>query len=216
VEYWRTLRSDEGAVFDAVVELDAAQIKPQVTWGTSPEMVAAIDAIVPDPALEKDPVKREGMERALQYMGLTPRTPIKNIAIDKVFIGSCTNSRIEDLRAAAAIVARRSSPDRADNVKLALVVPGSGLDQGVRPRPKGLDKIFIAAGFEWRATRLFHVPGNERRPPESRRALRLDIQPQFRGAAGRRRTHPPRQSGDGGRGGDSRPLSPMFVSSVDR
>jgi len=146
VEYWRTLRSDEGAVFDAVVELDAAQIKPQVTWGTSPEMVAAIDAIVPDPALEKDPVKREGMERALQYMGLTPRTPIKNIAIDKVFIGSCTNSRIEDLRA-AAIVARGRR--KADNVKLVLVVPGSGLVKR-QAEAEGLDKIFVAAGFEWR------------------------------------------------------------------
>ncbi len=146
VAYWRTLHSDDGAVFDAVVELDAAAIKPQVTWGTSPEMVAAIDGSVPDPALEKDPVKREGMERALQYMGLSPRTPINAITIDKVFIGSCTNSRIEDLRAAAFVARGRH---KADNVKLALVVPGSGLVKR-QAEAEGLDKIFIAAGFEWR------------------------------------------------------------------
>ena len=146
VAYWRTLHSDDGAVFDAVVELDAAAIKPQVTWGTSPEMVAAIDGSVPDPALEKDPVKREGMERALQYMGLNPRTPINAITIDKVFIGSCTNSRIEDLRAAAFVARGRH---KADNVKLALVVPGSGLVKR-QAEAEGLDKIFIAAGFEWR------------------------------------------------------------------
>ncbi|MBL8460306.1 MAG: 3-isopropylmalate dehydratase large subunit, partial [Zoogloea sp.] len=146
VAYWRTLHSDEGAVFDAVVDLDATAIKPQVTWGTSPEMVAAIDACVPDPALEKDPVKREGLERALQYMGLTPRTPINAISIDKVFIGSCTNSRIEDLRAAAFVARGRH---KADNVKLVLVVPGSGLVKR-QAEAEGLDKIFIAAGFEWR------------------------------------------------------------------
>ena len=146
VAYWRTLHSDEGAVFDAVVDLDAATIKPQVTWGTSPEMVAAIDDRVPDPALEKDPVKREGMERALQYMGLSPRTPINAITIDKVFIGSCTNSRIEDLRAAAFVARGRH---KADNVKLVLVVPGSGLVKR-QAEAEGLDKIFIAAGFEWR------------------------------------------------------------------
>jgi len=146
VAYWRTLHSDDGVVFDAVVELDAAAIKPQVTWGTSPEMVAAIDGSVPDPALEKDPVKREGMERALQYMGLNPRTPINAITIDKVFIGSCTNSRIEDLRAAAFVARGRH---KADNVKLALVVPGSGLVKR-QAEAEGLDKIFIAAGFEWR------------------------------------------------------------------
>jgi 3-isopropylmalate/(R)-2-methylmalate dehydratase large subunit len=110
VDYWRTLHSDEGAQFDAVVELDAAKILPQVTWGTSPEMVAAIDGIVPDPALESDPVKREGMERALQYMGLKARTPIAEIPVDKVFIGSCTNSRIEDLRAAAEVAKGAARP----------------------------------------------------------------------------------------------------------
>jgi 3-isopropylmalate/(R)-2-methylmalate dehydratase large subunit len=146
VAYWRTLHSDQGASFDAIIDLDAAAIKPQVTWGTSPEMVASIDGIVPDPVLEKDPVKREGMERALQYMGLTPRTPIKNIAVDVVFIGSCTNSRIEDLRAAAVVARGRR---KADNVKQVLVVPGSGLVKR-QAEAEGLDKIFVAAGFEWR------------------------------------------------------------------
>ncbi|MBA3995972.1 MAG: 3-isopropylmalate dehydratase large subunit [Candidatus Accumulibacter sp.] len=146
VAYWRTLHSDEGAQFDAVVDVRAEEIKPQVTWGTSPEMVVAIDATVPDPARENDPVKREGMERALQYMGLAPNTAIKDIKVDKIFIGSCTNSRIEDLRAAAAVVKGRRV---AGNVKLALVVPGSGLVKQQAER-EGLDKVFLAAGFEWR------------------------------------------------------------------
>jgi 3-isopropylmalate/(R)-2-methylmalate dehydratase large subunit len=143
---WRTLHSDEDAVFDCVLDLRAEEIQPQVTWGTSPEMVVAIDACVPDPAMEKDPVKREGMERALQYMGLNPNTPIKEIKVDKIFIGSCTNSRIEDLRAAAAVVKGRQV---AASVKLALVVPGSGLVKQ-QAEEEGLDRIFIAAGFEWR------------------------------------------------------------------
>jgi 3-isopropylmalate/(R)-2-methylmalate dehydratase large subunit len=146
VAYWRTLHSDEGAVFDCVLDLRAEEIQPQVTWGTSPEMVVAIDGSVPDPAKEKDPVKREGMERALQYMGLNPNTPIKEIKVDKIFIGSCTNSRIEDLRAAAAVVKGRQV---AASVKLALVVPGSGLVKQ-QAEKEGLDRIFVAAGFEWR------------------------------------------------------------------
>lgn len=146
VAYWRTLRSDEGAGFDRVIDLRAERILPQVTWGTSPEMVVSIADTVPDPAKETDAVKREGMERALQYMGLTPNLPIQSIRIDKVFIGSCTNSRIEDLRAAAAVVKGRHV---AANVKLALAVPGSGLVKAQAER-EGLDKIFVAAGFEWR------------------------------------------------------------------
>jgi 3-isopropylmalate/(R)-2-methylmalate dehydratase large subunit len=146
VAYWRTLVSDADASFDAVVEMDASRIVPQVTWGTSPEMVTGIDGTVPAPEDFKDPVKGEGVARALQYMGLTPRMRIDQIAIDKVFIGSCTNSRIEDLRAAAAVArGRRIAP----NVKLALVVPGSGLIKA-QAEAEGLDKIFIAAGFEWR------------------------------------------------------------------
>ena len=146
VAYWRTLHSDEGAQFDCVLDMRADEIQPQVTWGTSPEMVVAIDACVPDPAKEKDPVKREGMERALQYMGLNPNAPIKSIKVDKIFIGSCTNSRIEDLRAAAGVVKGRQV---AASIKLALVVPGSGLVKQQAER-EGLDKIFVAAGFEWR------------------------------------------------------------------
>ncbi len=146
VAYWRTLVSDAGAQFDAVVELDASRIAPQVTWGTSPEMVTGIDGTVPAPEDFKDPVKSEGVARALQYMGLAPRMRIDQITIDKVFIGSCTNSRIEDLRAAAAVVKGRRV---AGNVKLALVVPGSGLVKA-QAEAEGLDKVFAAAGFEWR------------------------------------------------------------------
>lgn len=146
VAYWKTLHSDEGAAFDAVVELDAASIQPQVTWGTSPEMVTSIDGKVPDPANEADPIRRDAIVRALQYMDLQANMPITSIAIDKVFIGSCTNSRIEDLRAAAAVVKGKK---RASNVTLAMVVPGSGLVKE-QAEKEGLDKIFIEAGFEWR------------------------------------------------------------------
>jgi 3-isopropylmalate/(R)-2-methylmalate dehydratase large subunit len=146
VAYWRSLTSDDDAVFDRLVTIDVNQIKPQVTWGTSPEMVTAVDGCVPDPAQEKDLVKRDGIERALAYMGLEPSTPITDIHVDTVFIGSCTNSRIEDLRAAAAIVRGKHV---APNVQLAMVVPGSGLVKQ-QAETEGLDRIFIAAGFEWR------------------------------------------------------------------
>ncbi len=148
VAYWKTLYSDAGAHFDAVVELDAAQIKPQVTWGTSPEMVVPVDGRVPDPDKEKDANKRSAIERALTYMGLEPNKPMNDILIDKVFIGSCTNSRIEDMREAAAMV-KKLGQKVAKNVKLALVVPGSGLVKEQAER-EGLDQIFKAAGFEWR------------------------------------------------------------------
>jgi 3-isopropylmalate/(R)-2-methylmalate dehydratase large subunit len=146
--YWRTLVSDPDAKFDRVVELDAREIKPQVTWGTSPEMVTTIDDRVPDPEKEKDAARREGMERALVYMGLQPETKITDIKLDKIFIGSCTNSRIEDLRTAAWVVerlGRKVSP----GIKQALVVPGSGLVKR-QAEKEGLDKVFTAAGFEWR------------------------------------------------------------------
>ncbi|HET7061589.1 MAG TPA: 3-isopropylmalate dehydratase large subunit [Nitrosospira sp.] len=146
VAYWRTLKSDEGARFDKIVRLDATQVKPQVTWGTSPEMVVAIDGKVPDPAQIENVVKRHDVERALKYMGLAPNTPISEILLDKIFIGSCTNSRIEDLRAAANIVKGRRI---ASNIKLAMVVPGSGLVKQQAER-EGLDAIFRNAGFEWR------------------------------------------------------------------
>ena len=148
LQYWRKLHTDEGADFDRVVELRAEEIKPQVTWGTSPEMVLSIEDKVPDPEKEKDPVKREAMERALSYMALIPNTVIEAIMVDKVFIGSCTNSRIEDIRAAARVVeriAKKVSP----TVKLAMVVPGSGLVKEQAER-EGLDRVFKAAGFEWR------------------------------------------------------------------
>jgi 3-isopropylmalate/(R)-2-methylmalate dehydratase large subunit len=148
VAYWKTLRSDPDAKFDSVVELDASQIVPQVTWGTSPEMVLGVDARVPDPDKERDPNKRDAIERALKYMGLQPGKALNDLYIDKVFIGSCTNSRIEDMREAAAVV-KKLGQKVAKNVKLAMVVPGSGLvkDQAER---EGLHEIFKAAGFEWR------------------------------------------------------------------
>ena len=146
VAYWRSLVSDAGAAFDRTVQVDAAEVKPQVTWGTSPEMVLTIEDRVPDPDKVKDAVRREGMERALTYMGLKPNTPISDIMIDKVFIGSCTNSRIEDLRAAAAVVKGKK---KAANVKLAMVVPGAGPVK-VQAEKEGLDRIFTDAGFEWR------------------------------------------------------------------
>ena len=146
--YWRTFTSDPGAKFDRVVELNAAEIVPQVTWGTSPEMVTSIDGRVPDPEREKDPIKRDAIERALKYMALEPNTPMQSIKPDKIFIGSCTNARIEDLRAAAYVVktlGRRVAP----NIRLAMVVPGSGLVKAQAER-EGLDKVFLDAGFQWR------------------------------------------------------------------
>jgi 3-isopropylmalate/(R)-2-methylmalate dehydratase large subunit len=146
VAAWQDLHSDPGASFDREIHLEAARIKPHVSWGTSPEMVATVDGRVPDPAQETDPVKREGMEKALVYMGLEPGTPITAICPDKVFIGSCTNGRIEDLRAAAAVLKGRKV---AANIKVAMVVPGSGLVKQ-QAEAEGLDEIFKQAGFEWR------------------------------------------------------------------
>ncbi|PIT14416.1 3-isopropylmalate dehydratase large subunit [Snodgrassella alvi] len=146
VSYWRTLVSDDSAHFDKTYHFNAADIEPQVTWGTSPEMVIAINKQIPDPAAEADPVKREGMQRALQYMGLTAGTPINEIPVDVVFIGSCTNGRIEDLRMAAKVA---EGQHKADNVKRVLIVPGSGVVKQ-QAEEEGLDKIFTAAGFEWR------------------------------------------------------------------
>jgi 3-isopropylmalate/(R)-2-methylmalate dehydratase large subunit len=144
--HWKTLRSDPGARYERVVELDAAALVPQVSWGTSPEMVGTILGTVPDPQAESDPERRAAIERALHYMGLSPRMPIDSITIDKVFIGSCTNSRIEDLRIAARVVQGRHV---AASVKLAMVVPGSGLVKA-QAQAEGLDRIFRQAGFEWR------------------------------------------------------------------
>jgi len=146
VAYWQTLHSDADAIFDREVHIDAASIEPQVTWGTSPEMVISINENVPDPASETDRIKSGGMQNALDYMGLAANTPCKEVFLDKIFIGSCTNSRIEDLRAAAAVVKGRKV---ADTIKLAMVVPGSGLVKQ-QAETEGLDSIFIEAGFEWR------------------------------------------------------------------
>ena len=143
---WRGLHSDAGAQFDQVIELDASKIEPQVTWGTSPEMVVPVGASVPDPADERDATRRTGMQRALAYMGLQPNTPLIEIAVDKVFIGSCTNARIEDLRAASTVVRGKY---KAAGVKQVLVVPGSGLVKQ-QAEQEGLHEIFLAAGFEWR------------------------------------------------------------------
>jgi len=195
--YWQTLKSDPGAKFDREVTIDARSIKPQVTWGTSPEMVVTVDERVPDPDREKDSTRREGMERALTYMGLEPNTPMTDIRIDKVFIGSCTNSRIEDLRAAAAIVRGRRI---ASNVRLAMVVPGSGLVKA-QAEKEGLDRVFRDAGFG-----VLDVSRHERRPPRGGRALRLDLQPQFRGPAGGGRKDSSGEPGNGGRGSDRRAL----------
>jgi 3-isopropylmalate/(R)-2-methylmalate dehydratase large subunit len=148
VAYWKTLQSDADAHFDAVVQLNAAEIAPQVTWGTSPEMVVSVLDRVPDPDKEKDANKRMAIERALTYMGLQPGKPIADITVDKIFIGSCTNSRIEDMREAAAVV-KRLGQKVARNVKLAMIVPGSGLVKA-QAEKEGLDEIFKAAGFEWR------------------------------------------------------------------
>jgi 3-isopropylmalate/(R)-2-methylmalate dehydratase large subunit len=148
VGYWRTLHSDADAVFDRVVEIDATAVRPQVTWGTSPEMVVSVDGRVPDPEREKDASRRGAIERALVYMDLKPNVPMTDVLVDKVFIGSCTNSRIEDMREAAVVV-RKLGRKIASNVKLALVVPGSGLVKEQAER-EGLDVVFKAAGFEWR------------------------------------------------------------------
>ena len=146
VEYWKTLHSDDDAYFDESIVIDANMIKPQVTWGTSPEMVVDINGSTPDPEKEKDQVKAESIRNALKYIHLEPNTSLSSVAIDKVFIGSCTNSRIEDLRIAASVAKGKKI---ADNIKLALVVPGSGLVKQ-QAEAEGLDQIFKDAGFEWR------------------------------------------------------------------
>jgi len=146
VAYWRTLISDAGARFGRVVEIDARRVRPMVTWGTSPEMVTTVDGRVPDPALEPDATRRAGIQRALAYMALEPGTPIEQIRLDKVFIGSCTNARIEDFRAAAAVLRGKHI---APSIQLAIAVPGSGLVKA-QAESEGLHRVFVDAGFEWR------------------------------------------------------------------
>ena len=199
LDHWKRLSSDADAHFDREERIDVAALKPTVTWGTSPEDVVAVDGRVPDPATSTGE-KAEQVRRALDYMGLEPGQTIADAKIDRVFIGSCTNSRIEDLRAAAAVARGRKV---AAGVA-AMVVPGSGLVKE-QAEAEGLDAIFRAAGFDWREPGLLHVPGDEPGQADARRALRLDLQPQLRGPPGPRRPHPPDEPGHGGRGGYRRP-----------
>ncbi len=197
--YWQTLRSDEGAHFDRVVKLDAANLPPIVTWGSSPEDVVAVTGAVPDPDTIADENKRSSKKRALDYMGLKPGTKITDITLDRVFIGSCTNGRIEDLRAVAKVVEGKKVAASVD----AMIVPGSGLVKE-QAEAEGLDKIFIAAGFDWRepGCSMCLAMNEDRLKPQ--RTLRLDVEPQFRGTAGVQGPHPSRLAGHGGGGGDCR------------
>ena len=187
VEYWRTLPTDAGARYDAVVTLDASQIAPNLTWGTSPEDVVAITGVVPDPASFADPAKQQAARKSLDYMGLSAGMRMQDVSVEHIFIGSCTNSRIEDLRAAAAVAKGRHV---AQGVRQALVVPGSGLVKR-QAEAEGLDRIFLEAGFEWREPGLLDVPRDEPGQGAAGRTLRLDIQPQLRRPPGPRRPHPP-------------------------
>ena len=186
VDYWRTLKSDDGAKFDREVKMNAADIKPQVSWGTSPEMVAPVDARVPDPADEPDPVRRDGVSRALEYMGLQPGVPLTDIPLDRVFIGSCTNARIEDLRRAAKFVRGKKI---AKNIRQAMVVPGSGLIRK-QAEDEGLDRAFSDAGFEWREAGCSMCLGmNEDRVPPGERCASTSNR-NFEGRQGyKARTH---------------------------
>ncbi len=201
VAEWERLATDEGAVFDRRVVIDASTLAPQVTWGTSPGQVVSVDGRVPDPNDFEDEVDRKAAERALEYMGLEPGTPITDIKIDRVFIGSCTNGRIEDLRAAAAIVRGKKV---APHVR-AMVVPGS---QQVKAQAEaeGLDKIFKDAGFEWRESGCSMCLGMNADILMPGRAVRFHLQPQLRRAAGQGRPDAPGQPADGGGRGDRRPL----------
>ncbi len=201
LRHWETLRSDEGADFDREVRLDASKLPPLVTWGTSPENVTTIDGKVPDPADIADPDRRRAVERSLAYMGLEPGTRINDIAVERVFLGSCTNGRIEDLRAAAKVIAGKRVREGVN----AMVVPGSGLVKE-QAEAEGLDKIFLAAGFEWRepGCSMCLAMNDDRLKPG--RALRLDLEPQFRGPAGLQGPHPSGLAGNGGGGGDRRPF----------
>jgi 3-isopropylmalate/(R)-2-methylmalate dehydratase large subunit len=197
--YWDTLRSDDGAKFDRELRLDAARLPPLVTWGTSPEQVVSVTGRVPVPDELTDENKRIAAKASLAYMGLSGGERITDIAINRVFIGSCTNGRIEDLRAAARVVEGKTVNGHVN----AMIVPGSGLVKE-QAEAEGLDRIFRAAGFEWRE--LLHVPRDESRQAPARRALRLDLEPQFRGAAGLQGPHASRVARNGGRGRDRRTL----------
>ena len=198
--YWRTLPTDPGASYDKEAHLDAADIAPHVTWGTNPEQAAPITGRVPDPAQIDDPLKRAAIERALQYMQLKPNTLLTDVPVQRVFIGSCTNSRIEDLRAAAAIAKGRKV---ADGV-VALVVPGSGHVKH-QAEEEGLDRVFLEAGFEWRDAGCSMCMSMNNDKADERRARRHHLEPQFRGPPGQERQIPPDGPGDGRRRRDHRP-----------
>ena len=202
MKYWQTLKSDEGAHFDREVKLDAAKLPPIVTWGTSPEDVATIEGAVPDPGKVADEGKRAKMARALDYMGLTPGTKIVDIPLDVVWIGSCTNGRIEDLRNVAKVVEGKKVSSR---LAYAMIVPGSGLvkQQAEAGGPRqDLPRCGLRVARGW----LLDVPRHEPRSAQARAALRIHLQPQLRGPAGLSRPHAPRLAADGGGGGDRRPL----------
>ena len=199
--YWETLPSDEGAHFDREVRLDGASLPPIVTWGSSPEDVVAVTGAVPDPDRIEDESKRASKWRALKYMGLTPGTKMTDITLDRIFIGSCTNGRIEDLRAAAKIVEGR----HINGNLTAMVVPGSGLVKE-QAEAEGLDRIFKAAGFEWREPGCSMCLAMNADKLAAGGALRLDLEPQFRGPAGLQGPHAPRLARHGGGGGDRRAL----------
>ena len=199
MKYWETLRSDEGAHFDHEVKLDAATLPPIVTWGTSPEDVVSIEGAVPDPEKVADEGKRASMERALAYMGLTPGTKMTDIKLDRVFIGSCTNGRIEDLRE----VAKVAQGKKVNASVYAMIVPGSGLVKE-QAEAEGPRQDLQGGRFRLARGRLLHVPGHEPRPAQAARALRLDQQPQLRGPPGPLRPHPPRLPRHGRRRGDRR------------
>ena len=195
VNYWKSLASDEGAEYDSIVEIKADEIIPQVTWGTSPEDVVSIDGFVPDPENEKNADKRKSIERALDYMGLEPNMPVNEIKIDKVFIGSCTNGRIEDLRAVSQIAKGR----KVEKGVHAMIVPGSGLVKE-QAEKEGLDKIFIEAGFDWR-------------DPGCSMCLAMNadkLQPQERCASTSNRNFEGRQ----GRGGRTHLMSPQMAAAA--
>ena len=207
VAYWRTLPSDPGAKYDKEAHLDAADIAPHVTWGTNPEQAAPVTGRVPDPAQIDDPLRRAAVERALQYMQLKPNTLLTDVPVQRVFIGSCTNSRIEDLRAAAAIARGRKV---AEGVT-ALVVPGSGHVKH-QAEEEGLDRIFLEAGFRMARRRLLDVHVDERRQGNERRTNCLDLEPQFRGPPGQERQDPSDGPGNGRRRRRHRPPRPTSAS----
>ena len=199
MRYWDTLRSDDGAHFDHEIRLDAAKLPPIVTWGTSPEDVVSISGVVPDPDQIPDEAKRLSKHRALHYMGLTAGTKITDIKLDRIFIGSCTNGRIEDLRAAAKVVDGKTVNGNLN----AMIVPGSGLVKA-QAEAEGLDKIFIKAGFEWREPGCSMCLAMNPDKLLPGRTLRLDLEPQLRGPAGIQGPHASGVAGDGGGGGDRR------------